>query len=155
MKIVQYLLVVLITGLVAGLGSWLTTQGIEWYYLSHLPTLAPAGSVIGGVWTVVFIASAGSLILWLQQKEKTANYYRVIWWFGVNAVLNLAWTYLFFFQRQVGASIIEMVGLELSVLILIWLMWKKRIYSSILLIPYAVWVLFATYLAYNFWILNR
>jgi benzodiazapine receptor len=62
---------------------------------------------------------------------------------------------LFFYQQWVGSALIEMLLLEATVVLLIIMMWRKLLRSSILLIPYAVWVAFATYLAYSFWILNR
>jgi benzodiazapine receptor len=151
----KYLVVFLSVFAVGGVGSWLTSRGLDWYNQSNIPSFAPGGSVIGTVWTIIYILSAIAIILWLNQKKRDANYYRVIWWFVVNGVLNAFWSYLFFFNHQVGVAIAEMIALEASVLVLIWLMWKRVRLSAILLIPYAVWVVFATYLAYSFLVLNK
>lgn len=152
----KYLAVIAGVAVVATIGSWLTNRGLDWYLnQSVIPSFAPAGSVIGLVWTVIYTLSAISLILWLNQKKRDVNYHRVIWWFVANGFLNAFWSYLFFFKQQVGLAIVEMIGLELSVLVLIWLMWKRGRVSAVLLIPYAAWVMFATYLAYSFWVLNR
>lgn len=152
----KYLAVILGVAATGGIGSWLTDQGLDWYFNEAvLPSFAPSGAVIGGVWTIIYALSAVALILWLVQKKHDVNDYRVIWWFVVNGILNAYWSYLFFVQHQVGWAIVEMIGLEITVLILIWLMWKRVRWSAILLIPYAVWVIFATYLAYSFWILNK
>lgn len=151
----KYLAVVAGVLAVAATGSWLTGRGLDWYYNQSLvPSLAPAGAVIGSIWTIIYVLSAVSLVLWLAQKQRGNNYYRVIWWFVVNGILNAYWSYLFFVQHQVGAAIVEMLVLELTVVWLIWLMWKRVRWSAILLLPYAAWVVFATYLAYDFWKLN-
>jgi tryptophan-rich sensory protein len=151
----KYLAVIAGVAAVAGIGGWLTGQGLDWYFQqSVVPSIAPSGSVIGAVWTVIFILSALSLMIWLANKQR-GNDMRVVWWAVTNGILNVGWTYLFFVQHQVGLAIVEMIGLEISVLVLIWLMWKQGRWSAILLIPYAAWVVFATYLASSFWILNR
>ncbi|MFA5009883.1 MAG: TspO/MBR family protein [Patescibacteria group bacterium] len=152
----KYLAAILGVIATAGIGSCLTNQGLDWYLnQSIVPSFAPSGAVIGGVWTVIYALSAVALILWLSQKKRDANYPRVVWWFVINGFLNAYWSYLFFAQHQVEWAIAEMIGLEISVLVLIWLMWKQRRWSAILLLPYAAWVAFATYLAYSFWILNK
>jgi len=151
----KYLVAILGVGAVGWVGSWLTNQGLDWYlYQSTIPSLAPPGGVIGMVWTIIYVLSAVSLILWLNQQKRDMTYATVVWWFVVNGILNAGWSYLFFFQQQVGLAIVEMIGLEISVLVLIWLMWRRIRWSAILLLPYAAWVMFATYLAYSFWKLN-
>ncbi len=151
----KYLAVVLSVLAVGGVGSWLTNQGLSWYNQANIPSFAPGGGVIGTVWTVIYILSAISLILWLSQKSKGQSHSAVVWWFVVNGILNAGWSYLFFFKQQVGLAIVEMLVLEVTVLVLISLMWKRVRWSAILLIPYALWVAFATYLAYSFWVLNK
>jgi len=68
--------------------------------------------------------------------------------------LNVFWSYLFFNQHQILASIIEMIILDTTVIVLILLLWPISKLASYLLMPYAVWVAFATYLTYQILLLN-
>jgi tryptophan-rich sensory protein len=150
----NYIIIPLITIAVAVIGSLLTNAGMVWYQSLELPPLAPAGFYIGLVWTIVFILSTiSAIIIW-----NSPNHDKFFWWiigiFIANAVLNVLWSYLFFFMNLLGSPIIEMIFLELSVLALCILIWPRSKTASILLWPYAAWVIFATYLAISIWQLN-
>jgi tryptophan-rich sensory protein len=56
---------------------------------------------------------------------------------------------------MIGAAIIDSLAIEVTLLLLIPLVWKHSKVASALLIPYALWVGFATCLNYTIYILNR
>lgn len=150
----NYITIPLMTILVAGVGSWLTSSGMDWYGTINLPEWTPAGSVIGAVWTTIFILTTlSALIVWSR-----ANRNRRFWWiiviFLINAFLNVFWSFLFFSQHLIGPAIWEAGLLDASVIALIILIWPISRLASILLVPYAGWVAFATYLTYTVWLLN-
>jgi translocator protein len=151
----SYLVIVLCVSAVAVAGSLFTATGMEWYKCSHLPALAPPGSVIGAAWTVIYGLGALSLILWFSQSQRGPGFWLIVWVFILNGVLNVAWCWLFFYNRWALGALIEMLLLEATVLLLIGLMWPVRLASAILLVPYALWVAFATYLTFEFWRLNK
>jgi len=151
----SYIFIPLITVLVAGGGSWLTNQGLAvWYQQLQLPSIAPNGGVIGLVWTIIFILATISALLFWNQHSKQKNRQVIAGLFLANAILNLAWSYIFFVQHWLGWTIIEMTVLNLTTLTLIVLLWRKTRNSAVLLLPYLIWVSFATYLAYQIWLLN-
>ncbi|MDD5341135.1 MAG: tryptophan-rich sensory protein [Patescibacteria group bacterium] len=150
----NYIIIPLITLAIALTGSLLTSAGMDWYNTLTLPASAPAGIVIGTVWTIIFILSTiSALIIWNNFKEDKLFRW-IIGIFIANAILNVLWSYVFFYSHQIGASIVEMIILELSVLSLCVLIWPKSKWASILLWPYVAWVIFATYLTVNIWQLN-
>lgn len=151
----NYFLIPLITFLTAFLGSLATSRGMEWYNTLKLPSLAPQGSFIGMVWTIIFILSTVSALLVWNNGQTSKKFWLVIGLFIANAVLNFLWSVIFFGFGQIGLSIIEMFVLEATVVALILLIWPISRISSILLVPYAIWVGFATYLAYSIWSLNK
>lgn len=151
----NYFIIPLIAILTAALGSIITSQGMSWYNSIKLPSWTPPGSAIGLVWTILFIlATASALIIW--NKSTHNNFF---WWiigfFLLNAVLNFFWSYLFFGQHLIGYAVIEAALLALSVLVIIILSWPLSKYASLLMLPYFLWVIFATYLTYSVWILNK
>lgn len=155
MKIkLNYLVIPLITIFTALSGSLLTSKGMGWYKTINLPEIAPAGSFIGSVWTIIFILSAWSAILFWNKKESDKNAKIIITLFIANALLNIFWCFLFFGIHLIGWSIAEMIILNLVNLALIILLWKKHLFPALLLTPYFIWVSFATYLAYSIWKLN-
>ena len=152
---ISYAAIVVGVIVVAVAGNLFTSRGLPWYLASQLPALAPPGPVIGAVWTMIYVLCAVSMIMWFSQPRRDRRFWLVTWVFIANGLLNAAWCWLFFAQRWVGAAIVEMLLLEATVLVLIALIWRVRRAAALLLVPYAVWVVFATYLAAAFWQLNR
>ena len=151
----NYIIIPLITIIVAVVGSFLTSAGMYWYKTLKLPDIAPPGGFIGIVWTIIFILSTiSALIIWNNTPRSN-----LFWWiigiFILNAILNVLWSYIFFYSHNIGGAIIEMIILEITVIALCVLIWPISRIASILFWPYAAWVSFATYLAYHIWILNK
>jgi tryptophan-rich sensory protein len=153
---VNYVTIPAVTLLVALTGSYFTNNGLnDWYQSLALPTWTPAGNIIGLVWTTIFILSTISALLVWNRLAHKGNFNWIIGLFIVNAILNVGWSYLFFSQHLIGAAIIEAALLGLSVVGLIFFIWPLVRSAAILLVPYALWVFFATYLTYCVWILNN
>jgi len=140
----------------AVLGSVFTNMGLEdWYVNLQKPELTPPNSVFGPVWTFIYVCVAISAIAFWDRFDYFKMRY---WWinglFRLNLILNVFWSYLFFVQHEIFAAFIEMNILNLTTLALIVLLWPISKKASILLVPYFVWVSFATYLTYQLWVLN-
>ncbi|MFH1227403.1 MAG: TspO/MBR family protein [Planctomycetota bacterium] len=150
----NYIVIPLVTAAVLLGGSWLTAGGMDWYRTLKLPALAPPGSFIGLAWTIIFILSTVSaLIFWNRFQPGTRSTIAAL--FIANALFNVCWSLIFFRLHLIGLSIIEMTALNLTTLTLITLLWKPALVPALLLIPYFGWVSFATYLAYSIWTLNK
>ena len=151
----NYIILPLITIFVSILGSWITKRGMEWYDTINLPSFTPPGSYIGAIWTVIFIlATISALIVWNKMPHE-GNFWWIIALFLINAGLNVFWSYLFFGRHMLNAAFIEAGLLDLSVIGLMILIWPVSRLASALLIPYAAWTAFATYLSYIIWSLNK
>lgn len=150
----SYAAIILGTVATAVIGSLFTAQSLtNWYLTLNLPSWTPPGSVIGTVWTVLYtlIAIAG-VLAWrnLTPYNRTG----FAWLLGVNLVLNALWSYLFFSAHQIGTALFEMLFLLGTSIALVTLLWPKVRIAAWLLVPYALWVAFATYLTYTIWRLN-
>jgi len=75
--------------------------------------------------------------------------------FVLNAVINVAWSALFFGNRLILPAVFDAGLLFLSVLLIMILAWPISWIASLLLIPYAGWVAFATALTWAIYQLNR
>ncbi len=156
MKIkIRYVFIPLIVILVMIIGSWLTSGGMDWYKTINLPNFTPPGWVIGAVWTLIFILTAISAIIFWQKAPRDRRFWWVSGFFILNGLLNILWSYLFFNRHWLDAAAWEAGILDLSVVILIILIWPVSRTGAVLLLPYTLWTTFATYLTYIIWSLNR
>jgi tryptophan-rich sensory protein len=78
----------------------------------------------------------------------------IIGLFLVNAFFNAYWCYLFFTKALINEAFIEMFLLNGTTITLIILLWNKSRKAATLLIPYVLWVSFATFLTYSIKIIN-
>lgn len=150
----NYIIIPLITILVAVVGGYLTSGDMSWYKTLKLPSIAPPGWFIGLVWNVIFILTTVSVLIVWNTMQKNDNFSIIIGLFVVNALLNVFWSFLFFNQHLINAAMVEAGLLGLSVVALVVLIWPFSRLAAGLLVPYAVWVCFATFLNYLIWTLN-
>lgn len=151
----NYLVIPIITIIAAVLGGYFTALGMDgWYDALNRPGWTPGGSVIGAVWTIIYILTTVSALIAWNKFKRDKKFQWIVGLFIVNAVLNAFWSLVFFTWHQIGLAIVEMILLEATVIALIVLCRPRSRWASALLWPYAAWVLFATYLAYSVWILN-
>ena len=66
--------------------------------------------------------------------------------FALNGFLNIVWSLLFFRLHRPDWAVIEALGLWLSVLALILVIWRRSMSGAVMLVPYLLWVTFAGYL---------
>jgi tryptophan-rich sensory protein len=150
----NYLIIPLLTIVVAALGSLFTDTGMFWYGMLKLPSFTPPGWIIGMVWSVIFAMAAASLmIIWNRTIHNRALWTLVVL-FVLNGILNALWSWLFFVKHDLMAAFYEAAVIEFSVLAIIISSWRVSRLSALLMVPYAGWVIFATYLTWLIWQMN-
>jgi translocator protein len=151
----NYIIIPAVTVLVSRLGNWFTDQGQDWYQTLTLPPWTPPGWFIGVMWTIIFILTTASAMLVWNKAPRTERFRWTIAIFLVNAWLNAAWSYLFFYERQIASAAVDSLLLGITVAVLIVLIRPYHRLAAYLLLPYLVWVGFATYLNYRILELNK
>ncbi len=154
----SYFIIPVVAISVAWLGGRFTASSVEsWYVKLRKPSWTPPGSVIGLVWTVLYVLAAiSALTVWNAPAASIVGVPFVITMFFVlNAVLNVLWTYTFFYRRRIRPAIWVCLSLDLTIVILIQLIAPLSPEAAWLLVPYAAWVTFASYLNYRVWAMNR
>lgn len=137
----------------AVVGSAASFQTKAFYAQLTQPTWAPPGSVFGPVWTVLYAMMA--VAAWLVWRSGGFRSNRLaLGLFLVQLVLNALWTWLFFAWHLGSFAFIEIVVLWFFIVATIITFWRARWYAGALLIPYLLWVSFATALCYTVWQLN-
>lgn len=154
-KFQRILISVLICVGVGSLSGIATQSSVDtWYVQLNKPIFNPPNEVFGPVWTLLYtlMGIAAGLVwnrgfhhLWV----KTALYH-----FGFQLLLNALWSIVFFGLRNPGAALLVIIGLV--IMIGLTMRWFRVVYPPTvwLLLPYLLWVLFATVLNYEIWRLN-
>ncbi len=89
------------------------------------------------IWDVVDVISTTAVVIVWNQFERGMRFWLIIALFVVNVFLNVYRSYLFFHQHQVGVALLGALLLELTIFLLIFLMWPVSHKTTYLLIPYA------------------
>ena len=115
------------------------------------PTLAPPGWIFPIVWTILYSLMGISYAI---LKSKGMNTEEVSSIYGRQLFVNLLWPIFFFGLEQRGIALIFILVLVLLVIKMISIFYEKDQLAGLLQIPYLLWILFATYLNYQAFILN-
>ena len=126
----------------------------DWYEGLQRPALTPPNWVFGPVWTVLYIMIAISIFLFVK-NNKTGTSFGIYFLLTLHLIANLSWTALFLRLQSPGLALIDIVVLDVTLMLMIYYFWQTNRIASILLWPYLLWVIFATYLNFSFYILNR
>jgi tryptophan-rich sensory protein len=139
----------------AAIGGLATSSSVNgWFAGINKPSWNPPNWIFGPVWSTLYLMM--SIAAWLVWKNSgIQNAKLALGWFVFQLLLNVLWSVLFFGLQQPGWAVIEIVGLWFSIVITIVLFLQHSKLAAALLVPYLLWVTFATYLNYSIWILNR
>jgi translocator protein len=115
------------------------------WYNAIKPSITPPNIVFPIAWTVLFVLIALSMYFsWTNATEEQED--KVIIFYAINLILNVLWTAIFFGMKQTGIALFEIVVLWISILALMIVNWKINKTATWLLLPYLLWVSFATLL---------
>jgi len=134
--------------LAMGAGGGLLTDLGPWYQDLVQPEWKPPDIAFGPVWTSIFVLAAIGAVLAWSAAESIADRRLILTLFGVNAVLNLGWSALFFQLKRPDWALAELVLLWLSILALIVGLKRLSLAASLFVVPYLAWVTFAGVLNY-------
>ncbi len=142
---------------VGSLGAIFTAPNIPtWYALLNKPFFSPPNWVFFPVWTLLFLMMGVALYLVLQNKDKKliqAGWVAKVS-FVVQFAFNILWSYLFFGLKNPFLGFIGILFLWASIVFTIVAFYKVDKRAAYLLVPYILWVSFATLLNYFVMILN-
>ena len=136
----------------AAIGSIASIRAAEFYEQLSRPSWAPPGSVFGPVWTSLYCCMA--LASWLVWREGRTRSFTALTVYVLQLILNALWSWLFFAWRNGRWAFIEVLVLWAAILLTIVLFWRIRKVAALLLVPYILWVTFASFLTFAVWRLN-
>lgn len=152
LNIKRVLAVFAYVGVIALLGAWLSAIGLyAWYGTIILPEWAPAGDAISIIWTLLYALLALSMLMALERMPPYFHK-RMFALYAFHAAVNVLWSYVFFVRHDLVLAGIVALLLLAAVGLIAFETNKFARFAAFLLVPYFLWVGFATYL--NFTIAN-
>lgn len=144
----------MITVGLGSLGGIFTVAEIpNWYAGLNKPFFNPPNWLFGPVWTLLYILMGISLyLIWKLSSSEERT--RAIWLFSIQFVLNFFWSIIFFKYHLLGWAFVEIMAMWVFILLTILQFKQLSSWAAYLLMPYLLWVSFATILNASIWWLN-
>jgi tryptophan-rich sensory protein len=152
LKLVAALVVCQLAGALGSLATILNISG--WYTTLVKPGFNPPAWIFGPVWTTLYLMMGAALFLVWRQQDLDSRVKPALGWFAVQLLLNTLWSFLFFCLHSPLLGLVDIVLLWLAIGITIRQFFPISKPAAWLLIPYWLWVTFATVLNFEIFRLN-
>jgi len=138
------------------IGSIFTFNSVNtWYTTLNKPFFNPPPWIFGPVWTTLyFLMGVAAFLVW-KKGLKNKKIKRALTYFSIQLFLNFLWSALFFGLHNPLLGLLDIVLLFISIILTIIIFYKISKAASYLLIPYLLWVSFATLLNFSIVLLNH
>ena len=145
-----YVKSILIPVIVGGIVGLIIRPVIDYGSLNK-PPLTPPGLLFYIIWPILYVLMGISYGI-LKSKKLVSPKISVVYY--VQLAVNALWSIFFFSLKWRLFSFIWILVLDLLVIYMIVLFYKKNKVAGILQIPYLIWILFASYLNIAIYVLN-
>jgi translocator protein len=150
MKLIISILIPLALG---GIAGYATSQNIPtWYVTLNKPFFTPPNYLFGPIWTSLFIMMGiACYLIWKSQHENKSKALTI---YVIQLTLNFSWSFVFFQFHQLALAFAVIICMWLSILTTILFFRKINKVAAWLLIPYILWVSYASALNFAVWQMN-
>ena len=124
-----------------------------WYQNLVQPPFSLPNWVFTPAWIVLYTTIFIALILYVLQKTDEKKVYGYVY-FAIQIILNMGWSPIFFLAENIGAALAIILLLDIFVFLTIRKFYSISKVSGLILLPYFLWIIFATYLNFGYYILN-
>lgn len=139
---------------VGGLSSYLVGNSFAAYKALEQPSFAPSGWVFAPVWTLLYIMMAIAIYRIFMYGLKRQGVWPALGVFILQLLFNFAWSLIFFRWELRGLAFVEILVLLALIFINIRQFLKIDLTAALLMVPYFLWVAFASVLTVSVWMLN-
>jgi translocator protein len=137
----------------AGCGAAASIHAASFYQEMVRPTWAPPGWLFGPVWSLLYaLMGIAAWMVWRVGGFRAARVALVL--FVMQLLVNAGWSWLFFAWHSGLWSMVDIVVLDVFVIATIVHFWRVQRGAALLLMPYLLWIAFATVLNWAMWQAN-
>lgn len=138
------------------IGSLFTAPAVPgWYAGLTKPAFNPPSWIFAPVWTTLYALMGLAAWLVYDKGVRRADVKRALFVFVAQLILNVLWSIMFFGAHQILGAFVIIVALWILILGTILRFHKISKAAAFLLVPYLLWVGFATVLNASLYVLNR
>ena len=139
--------------LTAAIGAAASVEAGPFYLQLLRPSWAPPAGVFGPVWTLLYALMG--IAAWLVWRAGGFEANRgALTLFLLQLLVNALWSWLFFGWHLGGLALADVLLLWGLILTTLLRFWPVSRLAAALLLPYLLWVSFATALNFSVWRLN-
>ena len=126
--------------------------GGDWYQAMHQPSWNPPAILMALVWAVIYVLMAVSA--WMVWETMRSMAMPSLAWWGLQLLLGVAWSWMFFGVHRVGWALATM-GAWLLVAVITTVSFRSiRFEAAGLMLPVLAWLVFSLALSFAQWQLN-
>jgi len=153
-KVLKFIISIFICQSAGIFGSLFTWVNLWLVWDIGKASFAPPNWIFGPDWIILYFLMGVSLyIVWENElKSKSRKVFFTV--FGIQLILNALWSLLFFGLKSPLLGLVDIILLDIMVIFTI--IYSKSIskLAAILLVPYLVWIIFASILNFAIFLLN-
>jgi tryptophan-rich sensory protein len=152
-KYLKLFISLLLPQIAGGLGAFFTLSSVQsWYLTLNKPSWNPPSWLFGPVWTTLYVLMG--IACYLIWKSEHPRKKQVLTLYFLQLFLNFLWSPAFFGVQNPMLGMLVIVPLWAAILACILLFRKINGWAALLMIPYLLWLSFATVLNATIWYLN-
>jgi len=139
----------LLAAFVAGaVGAIASVDAASFYAQLSKPSWAPPGWVFGPVWSALYaLMGVATWLVWRSPGPKRL----ALGLFGAQLTVNALWSWLFFAWHWGALAAVDVLALVALIVATIAAFWRTSRLAALLLVPYLLWVSFASVLTWAVW----
>ena len=139
---------------IGALSSLLTGGSMADFENLQKPPLSPPGWLFPVVWTILYtLMGIASYLVYTSDAPEGEKRTALIF-YGAQLLANFIWPILFFGLEWYFVAFLWIIVLWVLILLTMLRFYRISPRAGDLLLPYLLWVTFAAYLNYGFWLLN-
>lgn len=129
---------------------------ISTYYSQLIkPGFAPPSFIFPIVWTIIYILMGISAYMIMKKGRNLSKVKDAMFYYYLQLGLNFLWMILFFGLDLRFTALVDLIILIIVIVVMIIKFYKIDKRASYINIPYLIWSLYALFLNYFIWIINR
>jgi len=155
MKFITPIIFILISQTAGFVGSFFTVNSVNtWYTTLNKPSFNPPNWIFGPVWVTLYaLMGIASYLVWQKRGDSSLVKIALIVFF-IHLLFNALWSIVFFGIQNTAWAFVVIIIPWIMIVALIFLFYKIDKRAAYLLVPYLLWVSFASLLNFSIWKLN-
>lgn len=148
----RLIIITIITFVVGSFFSWFTMNNMDTFKELEKPVNVPA-ILFPIVWSILYLLMSISCYIITRSNNERKG--KALIWYGIQLVINSLWSLIFFGFGAYLFAFIWIILLLITVVIMIAKFYNIDKLAAYINIPYILWILFAGYLNFGIYLLNR